>query len=629
MQLSDFFATLNLSNLSIFFLSFIIFDAAGVNIACFIKPGKYLRYVYWIFGLALFIFVWFILHFFIPFWPVYVWISLITFGVLSLPLYLKNKGPLTLFQAFIRFPYPLLIIPLIFKPFYFLVNAPPFYTDEMAYHFFSPAQLMLENHWSFWPATTAPSLYAMMPKTLDTAFLIMFSITKTYSTARLLHFLLVFSSFYTIAAYFREKIGTLPALVFTFLMPLLTVSTFLAASTWGYVDAGASILAVLFLITIADFINKPGRYRLFTAAVIGGLAISIKNTTVAFFGSVSAVSTILFLIIYYRTIRKKIFNKNLLIIISLTILFFIIFGGYWYLKNFLMTGNPIYPFVFPCWYGWSCGKARGFFQAWAMAIDKEHFFFIKNILFQNNNLLFYLTMISVMLGFFSGLIAGKRIIKYLIFIITWSVILEIIISGSVTGFDLRYYYHWFLLIPILLILPFGIFSKLKNIPKAIILIYFIYFIAVGYSVGNVIGKNMIRIYEGDFVPGYIRNYAMHRIGLNEWLDYHFPKLSGLIKWCGEKRPAQEVVVLDPALTWFSYEGMMRVFMVNCQLTGGSNKTKFIIVSETPCTKGLPYPIDDKDPAIQERHKLNQKFVCGGKEISKYLYEYNQEEKKKI
>ncbi|EKE20874.1 MAG: hypothetical protein ACD_7C00454G0002, partial [uncultured bacterium] len=68
MHLSDFFATLNFYNLSIFLLSFIIFDAAGVNIACVLKPEKYLRSVYWIWGLALFVFLWFILHFFLPFW---------------------------------------------------------------------------------------------------------------------------------------------------------------------------------------------------------------------------------------------------------------------------------------------------------------------------------------------------------------------------------------------------------------------------------------------------------------------------------------------------------------------------------------------------------------------------------
>lgn len=207
--------------------------------------------------------------------------------------------------------------------------------------------------------------------------------------------------------------------------------------------------------------------------------------------------------------------------------------------------------------------------------------------------------------------------------------MEIIISKNITDFELRYYYYWFLIIPILLSLPFEIFPKFKKIPKSVLTIYFIYSLAFVYITGNTVWNNFKRIYEGDFVPGYIRNYAMHRIGLSEWLDYYFPKLSGLVKWCGEKRPPQEVVVLDPALTWFSYEGLMRVFMVNCHIVGGSDKKKFIIVSETPCTNGQPYPTDDKNPGIQERHQINQKYVCGGKEIEKYLYEYNLEDEKQI
>ena len=632
MQLSELFGTFNLQNLSIFLLSFIIFDAAGVNVACLLNPQKYLRFVYWLWGLALFVFIWFCLHFFLPFWPVYVWVSLIIFGLLSLPLYLKHKGPLTLVQSIKNFPYPFLVIPLIFKPFYFLLNAPPYYTDEMAYHFYSPVQLMLETHWPFWPVTGPPPLYFMMPRTLDTGFVLMFSLTKTYATARLLNFLLVFSSFYAISVYFREKIGKLPAILLIFLFPLMTASTFLSASTLGYVDAGAAVLGILFLITMTDFMSKPNKSKLFVSAIVLGLAVSMKNTIIAFLGSVSAVSIILFLIIYRRRIRKKIFNKNLLIITSLVILFFIIFGGYWYLKNFLISGNPIYPMVFQCWHGWTCGTDKSFFQAWAGAMmDYEHFPIIKNVLFQQSNLLFFLTMISLVSGFLIGLITKNKIIKYLIFIIVWAVIIEILISKNFTGWELRYYFHWFLLIPVLLIMPFAIYTKLKNIPKAIILIYFIYFIAFGYSAGNVVGKNLIRINKDDFVPANIRNYAMHRFGLNEYLDSAFPKLSQFIKWCGVNRPLQEVVFLDPALAWFSSEWVMRIYMVNCRLSlmdldGDRSQKKYVVVSETPCTHGEPYPTKNKDPDIQEFHKLSQKYVCSGKEIMKYLYEYNEEEK---
>ncbi|EKE20873.1 MAG: hypothetical protein ACD_7C00454G0001 [uncultured bacterium] len=354
-----------------------------------------------------------------------------------------------------------------------------------------------------------------------------------------------------------------------------------------------------------------------------GLAISIKNTVIAYLGSVSAVSVILFLIIHRRKIKGLMFNRNSIVVFVFSFLVFLILGGYWYLKNFLISGNPIYPFVFPCWHGWPCGTGRGFFQAWAMAIDKEHFPIIKSILFQKSNLLFYLTLISIILGFFSCLITKNKFVKFLIFIITWSVILEIIISKNVTGFELRYYYHWFLLIPFLLVVPFNIFSKRNEIPKFILLIYLIYGFAFIYIAGNVSWENFKRIYEGDFVPGYIRNYAMHRINLNDWIDFHFPKMNDLIRWCGTKRPMQDIAIADPALIWFSDEGMMRVFMVNCRITSGTPSKKFLLVSETPCTYGQPYPSYDKDPGIQETHKINQEYVCNGKKISKYLYEYNQ------
>jgi hypothetical protein len=620
MQLTDYFATFNLFNSSVFIFAFLVFDAIGVNLAHFLKPSDYLRTVYWIWGLGIFIFIWFLLHFFLPFWPVYVWISLIIFGLVSLPVYLKNRGPLTLIKALIHFPYPLLVIPLIFKPFYFLLNAPPFYFDEMAYQFYSPAQLTLETHWPFWPVTGPPSLYHMMPKTLNTAFIIMFSITKTYATARLLHFLLVFSSYYAIVSYIWKKVGRLPALILTFLMPFLTASTFLAASTWGYVDAGAAVLSILFLIATVDFVNKPNKYRLFVAAIFFGLAISIKNTVVAFLGSLLAVSVFLFLIIYYRRIRKIIMNKESIIILFSGLIIFLLFGGYWYLKNFLISGNPIYPFVFPCWYGWPCGTARGFFQAWAVAIGKEHFFLIKNILFQESNLMFYLTIFSVVLGFFAGLITRNKIVKYLIFTIVWSIILEIIISKNVTGFELRYYYHWFLLIPVLLVFPFVIFSRLKSNSKLVLSIYIFYSIAFVYIAGNVVWKNFRRIYEGDFVPGYIRNYAMHRIGLSDWIDYYFPKMNDFIKWCGKKGPMQDVTVLDPSLIWSSYEGMMRVFMVNCSITGNTSR---YVISETRCTPNQPYP-GSNDPSVQTHNELNQKLICNSKEIFKNLYLYSRD-----
>ena len=46
--------------------------------------------------------------------------------------------------------------------------------------------------------------------------------------------------------------------------------------------------------------------------------------------------------------RKKyfsVFSKRLFLKLGLV---FLIFGGYWYVKNLVIYGNPIYPFILPC-----------------------------------------------------------------------------------------------------------------------------------------------------------------------------------------------------------------------------------------------------------------------------------------
>lgn len=620
MQLSDFFATFNLYNLSIFILAFIIFDSIGVNIAYFLKPERYLRPVYWLWGLGLFVFSWFLLHFFIPFWPLYVWISLMTCLVLSLPLYIKQKGPVSFIKTLLKFPFPLLFILIAAKPLFFLLNAPPFYTDEMAYHFYSPAQLLLENKWPFL-GLGAPSLYHMVPKMLETSFVLMFSLTKTYATARLLHFLIVFFSLYAIAIYIRKNIGILSAIIYSFLSLIMSASSFLAASTWGYIDAGTAVLANLFLITIIDAINKPQKNKIYVAALTFGLAIGTKYTSLGFIGSAIFVGAVLFLLRNHHKITtrlKRIRFKSIAYKLIIKFLFIssliIIFGGYWYIKNYIISGNPIYPFVFGCKNSWACGSGKGFFQGWAIAMDINNYPTIKDIIFQRSNLWFLTTVLSVIIGFITGKMTNNSIVRWISIIIPFSVILELILSRNFTGFDLRYYYHWVLFIPLLLILPLGIFPKTGKIPTIAGIIMIPYLLLLAYSAGNVSLRNTKRIYEPDFVPGYIRNYAMHRITLNDWINYYTPDMSDFIRWCGQKKPMQKILLIDPDLIWNNYE--VRIFMVNCSLNG---ETGSYIISKTRCTYGKPYVTSDPDPSVQKYHEENQKLICSAKEVIKNLY----------
>lgn len=626
MKLTDFFAPINLTNITIFFLVFIIFDAIGSFIAKIIKDISYLRPVYWSWGLGIFVFLWFILHFFIPFWPIYVWISLIVFGIIFLPGYIKDKSYITLIIMIAHFPYPLIFLMFIVKPLFFLLSAPPYYTDELAYHFFSPSQLFSEINWSF---ISGQGLYNMVPKFLNTSYWLMFSLSKTYATARVLHFLLVFSAIYAISLFLKKKMHIFSGILYSF-FALLMSSYFIEHSTLGYVDAGAAAFANLFLIIVVDFLREKKKNLLLAGGIIFGLTIGMKYTILAFLGSILVVSLILFII---SGKAKKFITENLKYSVF-TFILAIVFGGYWYLKNLILTGNPIFPFLLKCFHSLACGTGYDFFASWSTPMDGLHFDLIRGVLFQGNMRLFSITVAFLVFCLVISFILRLRLLKLLSLLIPAVIFWEILLSKNISGFELRYFFHWVLLIPLVLVLPFGIYAKANLLSKNFkIMISIVLTILVFSSAGLVVVSNIRRLYAPDFVPGFIRNYAMRRTNLSAWIDYYAPQTNEIIKWCGESHPMQNLLLIDPSLIWSGYE--LRAFMVNCTLNiiGPGKDTdideyatqirkKFnnaYLVSLNRCDTQKPDLSFQPDLDMIRRHEANMKLICSAPEILKNLY----------
>ncbi len=637
MQLTSFFAPLNLFNLSIFIYTFFVFDAVGYLLSKAIFLDKYLRPVYWVFGLGIFIFTWFVLHLFIPFGFQLPWISLIFFCLVSFPFYIREKGYLTLFNAILQVPYVVVPLAIIAKPLYFFLSAPPYYTDEMAYHYYSPAQMILEKKWQF---IDSIGLYQMIPKLLDTGFQLMFSLSKTYVNARLLHFTLVLTVIIAISIYLKKNVNLFVSIAYAIFVPILS-ARFFESSILGYVDAGATILATLFLITIVDFLAKGDKKYLLAPAAIFGLTIGIKYTVMVFLCSVILVGAVVWLVIYNKKLlelskRKLSFllifrkSKFVLLIIFISSLF----GGYWYIKNLFLTGNPIYPLFFPCFKSLQCGVGREHFAGWAVPLDWQYFQFIKISIFQSEVVFFYF-IVSLLISLFFSILYKMRTVFILSLLVPLSIIIEILITRNVSGFELRYFYHWHLLIPLVLALPLSIFSKYKKKSKT-----FFYLLAAIFGIlfiiteGIVAYRNVKRIYEPDFVPGYVRNYSMRRADLNDWINYYYPRTNELVKWCGEKRPMQDIIMFDPALIWTTDDSMMRIFLVNCSIHTfpylGLNMEKLSTFIKTNYPNALILSVGrcgDKtaqlsyipDETVMERHKYNMKIICNSKEVMKNVY----------
>ena len=350
-------------------------DIIGFYLSSLLKFPRFLRTINWIFGLGIFVFVWFLLHLFLPLRQDYIAISLVLILIPFLPHYIQSGGIGSLTKSFQKFPYPLIFLLFVIQKLFFLISMPPYVNDELAYHYLSPAELLYKTSWDF---SHNINFYYMLPKTLETSFNLMFALTNTYAVARLLNFMIFLTSIIAVATFLKERTNIIVAACYS-LFTLLLFTVPLIDSTRGYIDVAPAILSNLLLITSLGWLVLEEKGYLFSAFALIGLMMGIKYTILGFVASIIIFSCT-FLIIKKTSEIKQYFNvqilrnqikSNLSTMLVMSFLM-IIMGGYWYIKNYIITGNPIYPFVFQCKDNIPCGEKNNFFDNFGIQFKIEN-----------------------------------------------------------------------------------------------------------------------------------------------------------------------------------------------------------------------------------------------------------------
>ncbi len=140
-----------------------------------------------------------------------------------------------------------------------------------------------------------------------------------------------------LAGYVLERSGISAA--WTGVAALLSGFTLASALSWGYVDWLAVLYGLLFLVSLDIWIRSQARSSLILAGIFLGLAVGVKYTAgVLVIGGLA-------LILWER--RRKIWaGATLVSLLQLGLPAGLVFIP-WLLKNFVATGNPVYPYIFP------------------------------------------------------------------------------------------------------------------------------------------------------------------------------------------------------------------------------------------------------------------------------------------
>jgi len=113
--------------------------------------------------------------------------------------------------------------------------------------------------------------------------------------------------------------------------------TFSSALSWGYVDLMAAFFGLSVFISLVEYFNSNKTLHVIYVGIFSGLAFGCKYPAGVIF--LSVLFTLIFI-----SLRKK--SNQPLKSIGLYCFGAALFALPWLVKNFLFTGNPIYPFFF-------------------------------------------------------------------------------------------------------------------------------------------------------------------------------------------------------------------------------------------------------------------------------------------
>lgn len=243
--------------------------------------------------------------------------------------------------------------------------------DSLAYHLYLPKLFLKFKGIRFLPFN-GNSLFPMLNEMFYT-YALSFNAISLSKMFHFLSFVLILGVVYYILKDFQIHQATF----FTFLI-LVTIPGMVTNSVISYVDLTMALFSILsfYYFLKWKYTNYP--FYFFLMGIFSGLAISVKHLGIFL---IIILSIFLISESFFRRKQKMYFLRPWLTYLLVVFLS----GGWWYLRAFLLTGNPFYPYLYQIFgpQGWhsdvssSIGIGKGFARYlmgfWSLSIYPQRF----------------------------------------------------------------------------------------------------------------------------------------------------------------------------------------------------------------------------------------------------------------
>ncbi len=218
---------------------------------------------------------------------------------------------------------------------------PPLSYDGLAYHLGVP-KTYIKSHGII---SLPYHVYSNFPFNMEMLYAYSILLTGNEILAKMFHFLttlLICFSLYAFGKkYFNHKIGLLSAAIFINI-PLVGQLSMLC-----YNDLGLALFIFLSIFAFINWVSSPEKEKpnwLVLCGILTGLALGIKYFAIIFLFIFLSLAIII-KSAFITTSKSKIsrITKNLAIFIGLSFCTFLP----WMVKNLIITGNPVFPFLYP------------------------------------------------------------------------------------------------------------------------------------------------------------------------------------------------------------------------------------------------------------------------------------------